>query len=57
MAELFATSRENIALHVSNILQDKELDNDSVCKDYLHTADDGKSYTVLFYSLPMILAV
>ena len=57
MAELFATSVPNINSHINNILNDKELDADSVIKDYLITAADNKAYTVKFYSLQMILAV
>ena len=57
LAELFATSRPNITTHIANILKEKELEENSVCKDFLHTAADGKNYATLFYSLPMILAV
>jgi hypothetical protein len=57
LAELFDTSVPNINIHISNILKDKELDADSVIKDYLMTATDGKEYKVKFYSLDMILAI
>lgn len=57
MAELFDTSKQNISLHINNILEDKELDKDSVVKDYLTTASDGKKYHVAFYSLEMIISV
>lgn len=57
LAELFDTSVQNIALHIKNILQDNELDANSVIKDYLITAQDGKNYQVKHYSLAMILAV
>ena len=57
LAELFATSRPNITMHISNILKEKELDKNSVCKDFLLTAADGKKYSVAHYSLSMILAV
>ena len=57
LAELFATSVPNISIHISNILKDKELDTDSVIKEYLITAADGKQYNVMFYSLDMILAI
>ncbi|EEW78483.1 hypothetical protein BV095_00960 [Haemophilus influenzae] len=46
LAELFDTSVQNIALHIKNILKDKELDEYSVIKDYLITAQDGKQYQV-----------
>nr|WP_294928540.1 virulence RhuM family protein [uncultured Flavobacterium sp.] len=57
LAELFDTSKQNISLHIANILKDKELDEFSVVKDYLTTASDGKKYNVAFYSLAMILAI
>lgn len=57
IAKLFDTSRENITMHIKNILKDGELQEDSVCKEYLHTANDNKQYNVKFYSLEMILAI
>lgn len=57
LAELFATSVPNINIHIGNILQDRELVAESVIKDYLITAADGKQYNVKFYSLDMILAI
>ena len=56
MAELFATSKPNISMHISNILKERELYKDSVVKDFLTTAADGKNYNVVFYSLEMIIA-
>ena len=57
MAELFATSKPNISMHIANILKEKELYKDSVVKEFLTTAADGKNYNVVFYSLEMIIAV
>lgn len=57
MAELFATSKQNVGYHIANILKDKELKEDSVVKEYFTTASDGKKYKVIFYSLEMIMAV
>lgn len=57
LAELFDTSVPNISIHISNILEDKELDANSVIKYYLTTAADGKQYEVAFYVLEMILAI
>ena len=50
IAELFSTSVPNISQHVSNILKENELDGNSVVKEYLTTAADGKPYQVKFYS-------
>ena len=44
-------------MHISNILKEGELQLDSVVKNYLTTASDGKQYNVIFYSLDMILAI
>ena len=57
MAELFATSKQTISYHISNILKEKELEHNSVVKDFLTTANDGKQYHVIFYSLEMILMI
>ena len=57
MAELFATSKPNISMHIANILKEKELNEISVVKKFLTTAADGKNYNVVFYSLEMIIAV
>ena len=43
MAELFQTTRNNITLHIGNVFKEKELEQVSVCKDYLLTAEDGKN--------------
>jgi hypothetical protein len=43
---LFGTSVPNISMHTYNVLKDKELEEDSVVKDYLSTAADGKDYSV-----------
>lgn len=57
LAELFDTSKQNIGQHVDNILNEKELNENSVVQNYFTTAADGKQYDVKFYSLDMILAI
>jgi hypothetical protein len=57
MAELFATTKQNVSLHVRNILKERELAEDSVVKESLTTAADGKGYRTKLYRLEMILAV
>ncbi|OGG99507.1 hypothetical protein A3E04_02490 [Candidatus Kuenenbacteria bacterium RIFCSPHIGHO2_12_FULL_42_14] len=57
MAELFDTTVPNINMHLKNIFKSEELDKNSVIKDFLITASDGKNYKTKFYSLEAIIAV
>ena len=57
IAELFDTTKQNISLHIKNILSSEELVENSVVKEYLTTAADGKSYMTKYYNLDVILAV
>lgn len=42
LAELFDTSKQNIGQHISNVIEDRELSEDSVVKYFFTTATDGK---------------
>ena len=57
IAELFQTSKQNVSLHANNIFQDGELPKESVVKESLTTAADGKKYRTKFYNLDLILAI
>lgn len=57
MAELFDTTKQNVSLHLKNIFKESELQADSVVKDFLTTASDGKKYKTKFYSLEAIIAI
>ena len=57
MAELFGTTKQNISLHLQNIFHEGELAADSVVKESLTTASDGKSYRTKFFNLDAILSV
>lgn len=57
IAGLFDTSKQNVSLHLKNIFDDGELLRDSVVKDSLTTAADGKAYVTAHYNLDAILAV
>ena len=57
MAELFQTTRNNITLHIGNIFKEEELQEDSVRKDSLLTAADGKMYRTKLYNLDVIISV
>ena len=57
MAELFATSKQNIGQHLKSIFEEAELRETSVVKQHFTTAADGKNYLTLLYNLDAILAV
>ena len=57
MAELFQKDRRTVQEHLKNIFASGELDENSVCRNFRHTATDGKNYQVKFYSLEAIIAV
>ena len=57
MADLFDTDRSAITKHLKNIFEDGELDKNSVCAKFAHTAADGKNYKTNFYNLDAIIAV
>jgi hypothetical protein len=57
MAELFQTTKQNVSLHIQNVFEEKELREDSVVKESLTTAADGKKYPTKFYNLDVIISV
>ncbi len=57
MAELFDTTKQNISLHIKNIFEEEELEENSVVKENLTTAKDGKKYKTKFYNLDLIISV
>ncbi len=57
LAELFEKGRTTISGHLKNIFEENELDEKSVCRDFRHTANDGKSYNTKYYNLKAIVAV
>ncbi len=56
IAELFQTTKQNVSLHAKNIFEDGELVENSVVKESLTTAADGKRYQTKLYNLDLILA-
>ena len=57
MAELFQTTIPNVSMHIRNVFAEGELQADSVVKEFLTTAADGKSYAVQYYNLDAVIAV
>ena len=57
MAELFQRNKSTISRHIKNVLEDGELEADSVVANFATTATDGKKYSVAYYNLDMIISV
>ena len=57
MATLFSKTKQNISLHINNCFKENELDSNSVVKESLTTAKDGKTYSVKYYNLDVIISV
>ena len=57
IVKLYQSSKSNISEHIKHILEEGELEEDSVVRNFRTTASDGKNYNVKHYNLDMILAV
>ena len=57
MANLFEQTKQNISLHINNCFKEGELDENSVVKESLTTAADGKKYKIKYYNLDVIISV
>lgn len=60
MAELFQTSKQNISLHIKNIFEEQELEENSTVKDYLTVQNEGMrtvSRNITHYNLDVIISV
>lgn len=57
MAELFAVALSSVNEHLKHIFADRELEQESVIRNFRITAADGKSYNTKFYNLDAIISV
>ncbi len=57
IAKLFDKGRSTITEHLNDIFKTGELDEKSACRDFRHTASDGKEYTTKFYNLDAIISI
>lgn len=57
MSQLFDKGRSTITEHLQRIFTEGELIENAVCRDFRHTAEDGKTYQTKFYNLRAITAV
>jgi hypothetical protein len=54
---LFGKNRRTVEEHLKNIFAEGELDAEAVCRNFRHTASDGKSYQAKHFSLEAVVAV
>lgn len=57
MGELFSVTKQTISEHLQNVFETKELDENSVVRNFLTTASDGKNYNTQLYSLDAVISV
>jgi hypothetical protein len=57
IAQLFDKGRTTITEHLKNIFESEELDENAVCREFRHTANDGKTYNTKYYNLDAIISV
>ena len=57
MAALFGRERSVITKHLRNVFKERELDENSVCANFAHTASDSKTYQTRFFNLDAIISV
>lgn len=57
ISELFGVDRTVITKHLKNIFESNELQEESVCANFAHTAADEKIYQTKFYNLDAIISV
>lgn len=57
LCELYQTSKTNISEHIKHIFDEKELEENSVVRNFRTTASDGKQYNVLHYNLDMVISL
>jgi len=60
MAELFQTTPQNITIHLKNIFEEAELQENSTCKDFLQVQIEGSRQVERkqkFYNLDMIISL
>ncbi len=57
IADLFDKSRVTITEHIKNVFAEGELEENSVCRNFRHTAEDSKTYDTQYYNLDVIISV
>ena len=57
LVKLYNSSKSNISEHIKHILEEGELDENSVVRSFNTAAANGKNYNVKYYNLDMIVAI
>ena len=56
ITSLFEAERDVSTKHTNNVFRSGELEKESVCAKFAHTAADGKIYYTNYYNLAVIIA-
>jgi len=57
IANLFERDKSTVSRHIKNIFKENELEKNSVIANFATTAADGKTYSVDYYNLDVIISV
>ena len=57
LCSLYDASKSTVSEHLSTIFSNKELDENSVVRNFRTTASDGKTYNQKYYNLQAIISV
>ena len=57
IANLFNTTRSDIIHHIQTLFEDKEIEKNSICQQYLHMGKNGRTYRTTLYGIDVILII
>lgn len=57
LSQLFSVDRSVITKHLKNIFASGELDEPTTCAKFAQVADNGRTYSYKFYSLPVVISL
>lgn len=57
LSQLFSVDRSVITKHLKNIFASGELDEPITCAKFAQVADNGRTYSYKFYSLPVVISL
>ncbi len=57
LVDLFQSSKANVSEHIKHIFDERELDRNSVVRNFRTTAADGKTYSTEHYNLDLVISL